>query len=403
MTESNIRYLVQRVLRNQCSPEEKEALAAWIVKSENDTRLKNLLEEAWKDFESSEIMPDHKAEAMLAAILGNKEIEDEGGFNSSTPVIWRRLSVAAILITLIGIGSYFIFFNNPVPEVAKLEKVPVPVYNDAHPGKKKAELTLADGSKIALGEVADGNIAQQGDIQVISSRGVLIYSGTAMAPSTGADSKASTLLYNTLNTHRGELYPLNLSDGSKVWLNSSSSIRFPAAFAATERVVEITGEAYFEVAKNPAKPFLVMKNGMKIEVLGTHFNVNAYPEESVIKTTLIEGALRVSKGNSSILLAPEQQANLKENGDIVLVKKIDVEEAVSWIDGYFHFNNASLQTVMRQLSRWYDVDVVYENKDTTQHFEGDFEKSLNLSQVLFMMKESKVHFKIEGKKLIVLP
>jgi transmembrane sensor len=193
-----------------------------------------------------------------------------------------------------------------------------------------------------------------------------------------------------------------LSDGSKIWLNSASSIRFPVAFNGSERVVEITGEAYFEVAKNPSKPFKVRLNGMEIEVLGTHFNINGYTDEPSIKTTLLEGSLRVTKGNAGVLLTPGQQARLIANGNIELIKNANTEEAVSWIDGYFNFKNASLQTVMRQLSRWYDMDVDFEDKQAQQYFTGDIDKSYNLTQVMKILERSQVRCRIVGKKIVVL-
>ncbi len=183
------------------------------------------------------------------------------------------------------------------------------------------------------------------------------------------------IAFNTLSTTKGGQYQMTLSDGTRVWLNAVSSIRFPVTFTGSQRPVEITGEAYFEVARNPKRPFVVSINGMEIKVLGTHFNVNGYPDEDGIKTTLLEGSVKISKGTSSQVLTPGQQANVGNNGKLNVTDNADMEKAVSWKDGYFHFNKSRLETVMRELSRWYDIDIIYENPTNINpySFSGDVE------------------------------
>ena len=214
--------------------------------------------------------------------------------------------------------------------------------------------------------------------------------------------------YNVLSTPRGGQYRLVLPDGSQVWLNAASSIRYPTAFTGTERKVEVSGEVYFEVTKNAAMPFRVVVNRrkgepdpMEIEVLGTQFNVNAYTDEDVIRTTLLEGAVKVKKGVKGGILQPGQQAQCKEDGEMRWVPDADVEKVVAWKNGVFEFRDENLQAVMRQISRWYDVEVVYEGAIPTDGFTGRFSRNTSLSGVLSILRLSDIRLTVENKKIIV--
>lgn len=399
MANRRIHYLVERFFQNRCTQQEKTELAKWIKESPDDDELKQLLAEEWTNFESKHQMAPQRATEILETILSSKVPVAE----ETLPVIkrlnWWRLAAAASIILLLGAGSFYILYNKPEQQLAGTTNNPVDtaaqVSADVSPGKTKAELTLSDGSKVILDNSPDGTVAVQGDTKVVNQQGQLIYNN-------GLNSSGE-LLYNTLTTHRGEQFPLQLSDGTKLWLNAASSIRFPVSFAGNERRVEITGEAYFEVAKNAAKPFKVLLNGTEITVLGTQFNVNGYADEASVKTTLLEGSVKITHDNASLLLVPRQQANLNREGKMSLIIDPDIEQAVSWKEGYFHYNKADLETVMREVSRWYDVDIIYENESikSPQRFSGDIQKSLTLSAVLRVLEKSMVHFRIEGKKLIV--
>jgi ferric-dicitrate binding protein FerR (iron transport regulator) len=208
-----------------------------------------------------------------------------------------------------------------------------------------------------------------------------------------------------VTTPRGGQYQLLLSDGSKVWLNSASSIRFPVSFAGDTRRVEVSGEAYFEVAKNPSMPFKVDVDGKnEVEVLGTHFNINSYADEGSIKTTLLEGSVKVTslKTHESKLITPGQQAQLNKEGQIT-ISKADPDKVMAWKNGYFNVDGADTKTVMQLLSRWYDVDVVYEGAIPQREWGGDIEKNLKLSQMLKILEKNNLHFRLEGRKLMVLP
>jgi ferric-dicitrate binding protein FerR (iron transport regulator) len=216
--------------------------------------------------------------------------------------------------------------------------------------------------------------------------------------------KPTEVLYNTLTTPRGGQYQLVLPDGSKVWLNAASAISYPTAFTGSERKVEIKGEAYFEIAKNTAMPFIVKVNDAQVQVLGTHFNINAYSDEDAIKTTLLEGAVKVTKDAASTLLKPGQQAILgRSSNEIRVQENTDLDAVLAWKNGYFSFNQTDLATIMRQIARWYDVDIVYSDKVPERRFGGEIPRNTNAAEVLKMLEESKVHFRIEGRKVIVLP
>jgi ferric-dicitrate binding protein FerR (iron transport regulator) len=315
----------------------------------------------------------------------------------------RRLSVAAIFILAIA-GVWLLVAKE---KGAKSNASIVVSGNNITPGGNKAVLTLADGSKIVLDSAHNRQLAQQGNASVINQDGHVIYH---------AGGKEETVVYNTMATPRGGQYQLVLPDGTKVWLNAASSIKYPTAFAGKERKVELTGEAYFEVAKLAAGaprtvkgnvPFIVSilsssGNG-EVEVLGTHFDVNAYGDEEMVKTTLLEGAVKLVRDNKSILLRPGQQAGYGNNGGPELLKDGDTEEALAWKNGVFLFNEASIETVMRQVERWYDIEVSYAGKIPAGHFSGTVNRNANISQVLKILELSDVHFRIEGRKIIVLP
>lgn len=322
---------------------------------------------------------------------------------------WFRY--AAILILLIGAGA--LFYTRRIRKEAitrqELSKGP-----DVAPGGNKAMLTLSDGSVIVLDSAGNGTLTQQGSTKVIKSgAGQLAYEIAA----SGKLQAASRIEYNTVTTPRGGQYQVQLPDGSKVWLNASSTLHFPTAFSGRSREVEITGEAYFEIAKDAGKPFFVKARDMRVEVLGTHFNLNAYTDEPVIRATLLEGSVRVRKGGAASVLAPGQQALVfgyvtargssavaeKDAGIIQLVNDADLEEAVAWKNGLFHLTSADIGTIMRQLVRWYDVEVDFEGGIPSGHITGEVPRSTSLAKVLKVFETSGVHFKIEGRKIIVTP
>ncbi|HTL08298.1 MAG TPA: FecR domain-containing protein [Chitinophagaceae bacterium] len=313
---------------------------------------------------------------------------------------WGRMLqlAAALLLFFVGAGSVWLFIHKTttVKEKQLAHAEPKKRSNELLPGSNKATLTLANGDVISLDDAKNGQLAVQGNTVVQKAAGgALLYRPE--------NTDALAIVYNTLSTPRGGQYRLQLPDGTEVWLNAAASITYPTAFSGNERRVEITGEAYFEVAHDAAKPFIVNVRGMEIKVLGTHFNVNAYTDEAAITTSLLQGSISISRGSAAVLLQPGEQARLAGNGDVKLLKDADMEEAIAWKSGYFSFNRADLKTVMRQIARWYDVTISYEGKIPERFFGGKIDRNSNASEVLKILEESKVRFTIEGKKIIVHP
>ncbi|MCG2615165.1 FecR domain-containing protein [Terrimonas sp. NA20] len=379
-TKAELNRIIQHFLDGTATPEEIRFLEAYYDHFEGREGLMQKLSASEKD------MLEEKMEAAIFA-----------GTRKSRPVrriSYLRIAAAAVLVGVcITIGLYFAKQKG----TSAIEPAPQSIAaNDIKPGGDKAVLILADGKKMILDDTQPGEISQQGKAIIRkTSTGQIIYDLSAItAPGSGPVS------YNTIQTPVGGQYQVVLADGTKVWLNSKSSLHFPAVFQGSERVVTLEGEGYFEVAKNAAKPFAVKVNDAEVKVLGTHFNIMAYPDESGMKTTLLEGAVTISKGMVTKPLQPGQQAFIN-GSDKIEVGKADVEAATAWKNGYFKFDNADLRTVMRQLSRWYDMEVSYEGSVPKDKLSGKIRRNINASKALSLIEGTGVRFRIEGKKVIV--
>ena len=414
MSISQIKNLLDSYIAGSATQQEQQLVEQWL--EENDQQntewqlMNNKDKAAWllqlyRDIDNS-ITPKDAG------------WQDDDTIDSS--LAWYKkfwLPVAAALIVSIGAGIYY--FLLPQQERATPVSVIAPqLQNDALPGTNKAILMLDNGKTILLDDSQDGVLVKQGGTAVSKQGENLMYKGK------GNNDKDAPVVFNTLTTPRGGQYKLVLADGSKVWLNASSSIRYPVSFAGNERKVEITGEVYFEISqlsvdglKGKATkriPFIVKVNmlgreGAEVEVLGTHFNINAYDDEDAISTTLLEGSIKISpprpneKSLEAVIITPGQQARLNKNGLLQLVKEVNIEETVAWKNGLFMMNGAAIPAVLRQLARWYDVDIVYGNGIPEGRITGDIPRDMNLSEVLKVMELSGVHFKIDNKKIIVNP
>jgi transmembrane sensor len=373
---------------------EQNELENWLAQSPHNR-------DVYKEILSKEKLEEDIKEMLLynSQDIWNKIEERTEGKLVSISASRKRwwYAAASVVLIMFSIGAYFIFFNHKEKQdMATTEPTGERFKNDIDPGREKAVLTLADGSKITLDNEVNGRIAQQGNTVVMKDEGLLAYN-------TDKNKSQVEALYNTLTTGRGEEFrSLVLSDGTKVWLNSVSSIHFPTAFSGKERIVDITGEAYFEVAKNISMPFKVKINGMQVEVLGTHFNINAYNDEPSIKTTLLEGAVKIVAGQKISFLKPGQQASLNTNGEIKVVNDPDLDEVVAWKNGMFKFNGADINTIMRQVSRWYDVDLVFEDNIFGHFVVTGISRTMPVSKLFTVLeKMGGVHFEIEGKKILV--
>jgi ferric-dicitrate binding protein FerR (iron transport regulator) len=348
---------------------------------------------------NTELSPEEEAalkEGLYKQITDNIKAEE----NKVVPLKRKNYSLvaaAAALVITLGAGGYLWLNDKPVKHAPEKPVAAVKLH-DLPPGRDAAVLTLADGKKIVL-DSASGAISQQGNVTVLNVNGMLSYAPTKK----GAQDE---VVYNTVSTARGNQYQLVLSDGTKVWLNSASSLRFPASFTGNSRDVELDGEGYFEVAKNAAKPFHVKTRTQDIEVLGTHFNVNAYKDEEMIKTTLLEGSVKVqvlSGTEVSAVLKPGEQAIAAndEGASIHITSDVDIDQVMAWKNGWFEFENTDLRMIMRQISRWYDVDIEYAIKTGNEKYGGRISRNLNLSNILKMLENYGVHFRLEGKTLVV--
>lgn len=307
---------------------------------------------------------------------------------------WAALLAFAVLL-IAGVGGYWSWQHRAAPAVARRPALRPAVPVALRPGRNQALLTLADGRTVLLDQAHLGLLARQGGSQVQKTAdGQLRY---AVGAAGGG------LLYNTVATPRGGQYQLTLPDGSQVWLNAASSLRFPVAFTGAERRVELTGEAYFEVAKDAKHPFKVAARGAEVTVLGTHFDVQAYADEPALAATLLEGAVRLSQGTQRALLRPGQQGRCWPQGQ-VQVREVDVQHAVAWKNGYFVFNDEPIEAIMRQVARWYDVDVQYQGALTNKDFNGKISRYKDAADVLRVLAlTGAVHFTTEGRRITVQP
>lgn len=302
------------------------------------------------------------------------------------------LSIAATIFLCISVAAYFAFRHSSLnsENITSIAK-----QNDLPPGSNKAILTLSNGRHIDLTGASNGKIAQQGNVAVSkTAEGQIVYKEN--------NNETSVPSFNTTATPRGGEYHLTLADGTNVWLNAASSITYPTAFTGHDRTVQVTGEVYFEVSHDQRKPFKVTTRGQTVEVLGTHFNVNAYDDEPIIKTTLFEGAVKVNRNAKSVLLKPGEQAVDNTNSSTINVTNdFNSEEVIAWKNGKFYFDYTDVNTIMRQIGRWYDVDVVYQGKIPAKRLSGSFSKYTNASNALSILEYAGINFKIEGRRIIV--
>lgn len=359
----------------------------------------SLLEEYYKRLaqDAPSTLNAEQEQALQQLMLQNIRIKMNEGV-PVTPVrrmhfFTRYVAAAATILMVLSIGTYF--YLKPAKQTATQIAI---VKNDVGPGGNKAVLTLANGKQIMLNNAQNGNLAQQGTTTVQKAgSGLVSYlmgDNTDQHDVTGDNTPA----FNSITTPRGGEYKVILPDGTQVWLNAASSIRFPVAFTGNERNVETTGEVYFEVTKDKHKPFTVTTAGQTITVLGTHFNVMAYPDEDHIVTTLLEGSVKITKGTTTKMLKPGEQAVA---GEDITVMPANVDDAVDWKNGITSFSDADIKTIMRMVSRWYDVDVEYQGQPSGRLFTGSISRKSNLSELLKILTLTHIRFSVEGKRLIV--
>lgn len=399
---NSINHQLEALLsRPSLTEEEKQLLLSYLQEGDNPEVLELLLTKFADDLAkapASETLSKETAKQIFQAALSNTI--PSATPNSISISSHKRTWFAAAAIIFVLIFSA-IWVLRPSENLTKTDVTKTQPANDvAAPDASIPTIVLANGKKITLDSNYKGMLASEGGVQIErDADGTITYQGVESADR-----------YNTLINPRGSKpVSLTLSDGSKVWLNSESSLRYPVFFTGQSRLVEVNGEAYFEVAKNPTKPFRVTIGGKgTVEVLGTHFNINSYSNEAHTHITLLEGRVRIiSPASESVVLQPGQQAsysNIENNHATISVKnQVNLEAVVAWKNGYFNFQHADLYTVMRQLARWYDIDIQYEGSLPARYFGGEMQRDLNLSEVLKLLEKNNVHFTIENRKLIVKP
>jgi len=391
MSKERIQYLLHQYAINKATKDEVEEMFVLLEQAENKDVLKNFItsakNNAGQDVPVTQAEWDNIWNVIQSATFGKPK---------TRVILFNRFrTVAAILI--LAVGTTIFFIAKPKKTLTAEVTVKKQTLNDVPPGGNRAVLTLADGSSIVLDSAHNGSLAQQGSTKILKmDAGQLSYNT--------AGATAGQVLYNTIATPRGGQFQVTLADGTQVWLNAASSLRFPTAFTGSKREVELEGEAYFEVAKNAAMPFHVKVKKMDVQVLGTHFNIMAYDNEQSIKTTLLEGRVKVSNNGMIKNIEPGQQAELNSSSNTIQVKEVNTDLAIAWKNGLFHFRQTNIHELMRQVERWYDVDVEYKTPGNNQDYTGIVQRSQNVSALLRMLElTGTVHFKVEGRKITVLP
>jgi transmembrane sensor len=380
-TEQN--ELLDKYNSGICTPEEIAIVENWYNKQSS-----SLIDELPEpDF-------DKVSNEVWAGISSKLADANHNKFSSGNGFSIGRLLVAASLFIVFGLGlSYLIF------DFINKDSVKVVNHHKIKPGSNKAYLTLSDGRRIALTDSITGTLALQGNVQITKTADGQIVCKVI------AGNEMLKGQYNTLEAPKGGQYQITLIDGTKVWLNAASTLKYPAQFDNGERKVELSGEAYFEVTKDKKKPFRIVSADQEIEVLGTHFNVNAYSDEAAIRTTLLEGSVKVFRKSTAEdykILNPGQQSVLMP--DAFSVKKVDTEEAIAWKEGFFVFDNDNLKMIMRKLERWYDVDVNCNDiADNKIKITGMISRNTELAEVLRLLEETdKFKFKTEGRRVTIM-
>ena len=387
MMNSRIAELLSKYLNHHGSDSEMQEFFALVEDPANADELRSLLGDAFSAQQVYESLSEERASRVIANITS---ADDETSDDDRKPIypLWAKLVAAASVLVILSVGLYR-YYGPSGAGTAPVAVQPAGI----GPGGEKAMLTLADGTQIELNSAGSGEIATQPGISIRkTSNGQLTYTIHGQL-----NNRDAVPAINAISTPVGGQYQLILPDGSKVWLNAGSSLRYPTFFAGAERLVELAGEAYFEIAPDKKMPFLVKSRTQTVRVLGTHFNVNAYDDEPGVKTTLLEGSVQVN----SQRLVPGQQAYFNEKG--IAVKEVDVEAEIAWKNGEFVFNGEDLQTIMRMVARWYSIEVVYEGPPGDLRYGGEVSRSKNLSDILKMLEATgDVKFKVEGRRVTVI-
>lgn len=394
MNELRLTYLYRQYISNRSSAEELQELEALLKNLANEDAISGLLDTTWDDLDTlnAKDISQEQADLIYNSIIKNKPQQKR------TYKLWA-ISIAASILLCMSIGLIIYRSYKPQSQQKTVINTTKPKVQDFLPGKNKAVLTLSNGNEVILDDTQSGKIANQGGVVISKLNDGQIAYSSAHA---GQKSTSSADQLNTLTIPKGGQYQLTLPDGTLVYLNSASSLTYPTKFAGKDRKVTLSGEAYFEVAKNPKMPFIVnVNNKQQIQVLGTHFNVEAYTDERVINTTLLEGSVKILYKNKQAILKPGQVA-INSMGTDLDIKPADIDEAMAWKNGLFIFNNENITSVMKKISRWYDVEVVFKGNMENVNFLGNYSRTKSLASLLKNIElMENVNISIEGRRITV--
>lgn len=375
--------LFRAYMNQSCSEQDKEKLFAMMADQENDARLYEIIDRVMAEPGEEIAIEEDRADEILSVLQQAIPQKHKRGRMVSI----TRWAAAAAVVT--GFGALYWMYPSSKPSKSNQQAATA---RDIQPASQGAILTLGNGKQVTLDSLQKGVIANQGGTHVSLTQGTLAYD----------DHRAAAVSYNTLSTPKGRLFHLVLPDGSDVWLNAASAVTYPTSFSGKERTVTLKGEAYFDIRPDAKKPFSVkLTDNTEVKVLGTAFNINAYENEHVIATTLINGSVQINAGNNSSTLKPGYQASVAHTTPGIQVSRADTSQVLAWKNGIFNFEDADIQAVMKQLERWYDIDVQYENGIPGIKFGGKMDRNLSLSNIIRMLEISDVHCRLEGKKLII--
>ncbi|MDO6431963.1 FecR domain-containing protein [Flavitalea sp. BT771] len=390
--KDHIKRLIKRWMENTITLEEKGELAGLLNEQTLLSDVEPGLQEMWDAQTSQHVLSERETASMIEHILSNNRPEGEIDLQAPVRRIhamprWGWAAAAIIIIIILGMGGLLRTINKN--DAGTRRTAVHPPATEVMPAMGKVVLKLPDGQQLYLDSL-HGSIVKKGALTVDSKKGSLTYKGAA-----------GKMEYHTLTVPRGRQYELELPDGTNVWLNAASSITYPIVFGGPERLVTVSGEAYFEVAKDKSKPFRVAANDMMITVTGTHFNVNAYGDEPYFATTVLEGGVKVTRNSKTVILSPNEQSISDVTGSLSVNRNVNVDDVMAWRDRFFHFESADLPTILRELARWYDVDVAYEGVVSKERFFAIINRNSSLSAVLKALQANDVQFNINGKKLTV--
>ncbi|WP_456311743.1 FecR family protein [Pseudomonas shirazensis] len=372
--------LIIKKINNTLSPEEESVFNIWYNESEENRHYFAKVENNYQ-IEMENINLDKAWNAIDRKISPSKNRKQ-----------FYRYAIAASVALLMGIGYFTVTKTTAIDSgkgSAQTEE------GEVTKNTNDIILTLSDGSKVILNDQKNGVVASQQSVVITKDKdGSIRYDENN-------DQHTGKPTYNTLITPNGKTFQIALPDGTNVWMNAGSSLKYPTYFDGNERLVVLTGEAYFEVSHDAKMPFKVFSNGQQVEVLGTHFNIRAYENEPLLKTTLLEGKIKITESDNSSLVKPGQQVKVSLTNHSMKIAEVNTESAVAWKSRLFYFEDAKYDEIMREIERWYDVKVIYKGKIPDERFQGAIQKDLKLNQVLKMLESNDVHFKVSGKEVLV--